>query len=226
LLDEILAMTGSHGLNMNRALLDDVASSLGGEATIAMDGALLPTPAWEVAVEVDNASRLQGAIEKVAPTVTKDVVDGRAYYSITDTPMAIHYTFVDGYWLLGPSRAQLMRAISNRAAGITLPRSAEFRAQMPQDGHTFFSGLLYYNLGSTIGPMADQLKSMGMLTPQLQSQVETLTANRTPSLIYVYGEPDRIQIGSHSNLFQMGLTALASGNPLAGLPLMGFGGSQ
>jgi hypothetical protein len=112
-----------------------------------------------------------------------------------------------------------MRSISNRAAALTLPRSAEFKAQMPQDGQTYFSGLMYYNLGSTFGPIADQLKSTGMLTPQLQSQVETLTSNRTPSLIYVYGEPDRIQVGSRSPLFQMGLQALISGNPLQGLPI-------
>ena len=140
--------------------------------------------------------------------------------------MPIHYTCVDGYWLLGSSRAQLMRAISNRAAALTLPRSAEFKAQMPQDGNTFFSGLLYYNLGSTLGPIADQLKSTGMLIPQLQSQVDTLTANRTPSLVYVYGETDRIQVGSRSSLFQMGLQALLSGNPLMGLPMTSVGKAQ
>lgn len=193
---------------------------------MAMDGALLPTPAWEIAVELENAPRLQEAIERAIPTVRREAVDGRTYYSITDTPMPVHYTFVDGYWVLGSSRAQLMRAISNRAAGLTLPRSAEFRAQMPQDGHTYFSGLMYYNFGSTLGPIVDQLKSTGMLTPQTQSQADMLMANRTPSLIYVYGEPDRIQVGSRSTLFQMGLQALMSGNPLMGLPIPSLGKAQ
>ena len=226
LLDEVIAMTGGDTSTVSSGVLNDVADSLGGEATIAFDGAVLPTPAWEVAVEVENAARLQGAIEQAVPTVKKEQVDGRTYYSIAETPMPIHYTFVDGYWLLGSSRAQLMRAISNRAAALTLPRSAEFKAQMPQDGNTFFSGLLYYNLGSTLGPIADQLKSTGMLTPQLQSQVDTLTANRTPSLVYVYGETDRIQVGSRSSLFQMGLQALLSGNPLMGLPMTSVGKAQ
>jgi len=226
LLDEVLAMAGGDASKVGSGVLNDVADSLGGEATIAFDGAVLPTPAWEAAVEVENASRLQRAIEQAVPTVKKEQVDERTYYSIAETPMPIHYTFVDGYWLLGSSRAQLMRAISNRAAALTLPRSAEFRAQMPQDGNTFFSGLLYYNLGSTLGPIADQLKSTGMLTPQLQTQVDTLMANRTPSLVYVYGETDRIQVGSRSNLFQMGLQALLSGNPLMGLPMAPIGKAQ
>jgi hypothetical protein len=206
--------------------LDDVASALGGEGTIAFDGALLPTPAWEAALELDNASQLQSAMERVIPSITKEVVDGRTYYAITVLPMPLHYTFVDGYWLIGSTRAQLMRSISNRAAALTLPRSPEFRAQIPQDGQTFFSGLMYYNLGTTIGPIADQLKSAGLLTPDLQTAVDSLTTNRTPGLVYVYGEPDRIQVGSRSNLFQMGLQALISGNPLMGLPMPGLSKAQ
>ena len=226
LLDEVLTMTGGATENFDRTLLNDVANSLGGEATIAMDGAILPTPAWKVAIELDDAVRLQTAIERAIPTVNKEQADGRTYYSVTTMPMPIHYTFVDGYWLLASSKAQLMLAISNRAAALTLPRSPEFKAQMPQDGHAFFSGLLYYNLGSTIGPIADQLKTTGMLTPQLQSQVDSLMTNRTPSLIYVYGEPDRIQVGSRSSLFQMGLQALLSGNPMLGLPFPPAGKAQ
>ncbi|MEP6963026.1 MAG: FecR family protein, partial [Acidobacteriota bacterium] len=220
------------------SLLDDVAGTLGGEATIAFDGALLPKPDWKMAVEVENAARLQWAIEQIvmavrrdkpgtAMNVTSEAVSGRTFYMLTaDAPMpTMHYTFVDGYWLVGGSRGLLIKAISDREAAVTLPRSAEFRAQMPQDGSTYFSGLVYYNMGSTVGPIADQLKASGLLTPQLQSQVDTLTANRTPSLIYAYGEPDRIQVGSRSNLLQMGLQAigsLSSGHPMAAFPFQGL----
>jgi hypothetical protein len=86
---------------------------------------------------------------------------------------------------------------------------------MPQDGHTYFSGLMYYNFATTIGPMADQLKASGLLTPQLQSQVEKLTANRAPGLVYVYGEQDRIQVGSRSGLLQLALQMLGSGDPMS-----------
>jgi hypothetical protein len=225
LLVEVIAMAGSPN-DLERRFLDDIASSLGGEVTVAMDGALLPTPAWEIAVELENAPRLQGVIEQILPSVQKEQVEGRTYYSISETPMPVHYTFVDGYWLLGSSRAQLMRAISNRAAAQTLPRSAEFRAQMPQDGHTFFSGLMYYNLGSTLGPVVDQLKTTGMLTPEVQAQADAVMTNRAPGLVYVYGEPDRIQVGSRSTLFQMALQALLAGNPLMGLPIPGLGKAQ
>ena len=225
LLDEVRAMSGV-GSDADRRFMDEVSGSLGGEVTMAMDGALLPTPAWVVAVELENAPRLQSAIEQLLPSVKKEVADGRTYYSISETSMPVHYTFVEGYWLLGSTRAQLMRAISNRTAGLTLSRSPEFRAQMPQDGYTYFSGLMYYNFGSTLGPIVDQLKSTGMLTAQTQAQADSLMANRAPSLIYVYGETDRIQVGSRSTLFQMGLQALMAGNPLMGLPMPSAGKAQ
>lgn len=225
LLNELITMTGAPP-TLDRHILDEVASSLGGETTIAMDGALLPTPAWIVAAEVENAPRLESAIEQVIHAVQKEQVDGRTFFLLNETPMPVHYTFVDGYWLLGSTRAQLLRAISNRAAGLTLTRTPEFRNLLPQDGHTFFSGLMYYNLGSTLGPIVDQLKSLKMLTPQTQAQADTLMGNPAPSLIYVYGEPDALQVGSRSTLFPMGLHALMAGNPLMGLPIPAPGKAQ
>jgi hypothetical protein len=143
--------------------------------------------------------------------------------------MPAYYTFVDGYWLLGSSRAVLMKAISDRAAGLTLSRSSGFRGQLPPDGPGFFSGLMYYNLGATLGPIADQLTASGLLSPQVQTQVSTITANRAPGLVYVYGETDSIRVGSRSNLFQVGFDAIGAmlaGDPLAGIPVGVTGGTQ
>jgi ferric-dicitrate binding protein FerR (iron transport regulator) len=241
LLDELIKMSApiadtsagfwAHaGVNV----LDDIAGSLGAEATITLDGALLPTPSWKVAIEVDSAERLQWAIEQIAAAtpqyqpqnplkVTSEAVDGRTYYTVTpgDSGAPINYTFVDGYWLIAPSRALLMKAIQDRDAALTLPRSAPFRAQMPVDGQAFFSALLYFNMAPMVGPMADQLKASGLLDAETQSKLDAVTANRTPGLVYVYGEPDRIQVGSRSNLMQMGLQTLAaisSGN-VTGMPM-------
>jgi len=215
--------------------LDDIAGSLGGEATVALDGALLPTPSWKIAIEVDSADRLQRAIEQIAAAtsqyqpqnplgIASEAVNGRTYYAITPAApgMPIHYTFVDGYWLLAPSRAVLMKAIQDREAALTLPRSAAFRAQLPVDGYAFFSGLLYYNMGPMVGPVADQLKAAGMLDAETQAKLDSLASNRAPGLVYMYGEPDRIQVGSRSNLLQTGLqalVALSSGNPMAATPM-------
>src|SRR5258706_3610809 len=209
-------------------LLNDVASTLGGEITVAVDGPL-PTPSWKVAVEVENPSRLEWSIEQLVKTAQRDAADagvqqtsetvnGLTYYTLTAAklPTDINYVFTDGYLLIAPTRALLTSSIQNRASAVTLSRSAAFRAQLPQDGHVNFSGLLYYDLGSVVGPMVDQLKSSGIMTPEQQKAASMLTANRGPGLIYAYGEPDRIVAASRSGFFGLGLDTLIGLNGKGG----------
>ncbi len=202
-------------------LLNDVAANLGGEMTVAFDGPLLPTPSWKVIFEVDNPARLQWAFEQAVKTAQHDAPDtgvqlttfqvnaltGHALKSPT-LPFEIDYVFTDGYLLMGSSQTVLEAAIENRTSGLTLPRSAAFRAQLPQDGHANFSGLVYYNMGSMVGPVVDQLKATGLMTPDQQKSAGLLTANREPGLIYAYGEPDRIVVASRSGFFGLNLDTL------------------
>lgn len=196
-------------------LLTDVAQNVGGEMTFAFDGPLLPTPAWKAAIEVNDPARIEWAIEQAIKSVDGAKLEpaqsnGLAYYALTTSKIAyeIDYTFTDGYMLLAPSPAIIQNAISTRASGLTLTRSANFRAQLPQDGHTNLSALVYYNMGSTVGPVIDQLKSGGLLTPDQQKSVALLSENREPGLIYAYGEPDRIVAASRGSFFGLGLDTL------------------
>jgi len=132
------------------------------------------------------------------------------------------FSRVDGYLLLGPNRALLTSAIDGRASGQTLPRSDSFRAQLPLDTHTYFSAVAFYNLASAVGPLVDQLNATGLLTPDQQKRISTLTANRQPTLVYAYGSPDQILVGSRNSIAGLGLDALSSlglGETIA--PLMG-----
>ena len=201
--------------------LDDVAGSLGGEATIAVDGPLLPIPSWKVAVEVDNPSRLEWAVEQAvasiqssAPqsgiTLTNETANGLTFYTLTLAKITVQYVFVDGYLLLAPNRGLLTSAIDGRTSGQTLPASATFRAQLPLDTNTNFSAIAYYNLGSAVGPMVDQLNSSGLLTADQQKQISSLTANRAPTLVYAYGSTDQILVGSRNSIPGMSLDALSS----------------
>jgi hypothetical protein len=201
--------------------LDDVAASLGGEATLAVDGPLLPIPSWKIAVEVDNPSRLEWAIEQAVASIQRDApqsgvalspqtVNGRTFYTLTLSKMGIEYVFVDGYLLIAPNRALLTSAIDGRASGQTLPRSDSFRAQLPLDTHTDFSAIAYYNLGSAVGPIVDQLNASGLLTPEQQKQISALTANRQPTLVYAYGSTDQVLVGSRNSIAGLGLDALSS----------------
>ena len=229
LLSELLAAVGPQATDALNTIqqqagfspLDDVAGALGGEAAIAVDGPLLPTPSWKIAVEVDSPSRLEFAIEQLVAaiqnhtpqsgvTLANETVNGQTFYTLTLTKVTIQYVFVDGYLLLAPNRGLLTSAISGRASGQTLPRSDGFRTQLPLDTHTDFSAVAYYNLGSAVGPIVDQLNSSGLLTPDQQKQISALTANRAPTLVYAYGSPDQILVGSRNSIAGLGLDALSS----------------
>jgi hypothetical protein len=229
LLSELIAAVGPQAADALNAIqqhagfspLDDVAGSLGGEATIAVDGPLLPIPSWKIAVEVDNPSRLEWAIEQVVATTLRDApqsgvalanetVNGRTFYTLTLPKTKVEYVFVDGYLLLAPNRALLTSAIDGRASGSTLPRSDTFRAQLPLDTHSNFSAVAFYNLGSAVGPIVDQLNASGLLTPEQQKQISSLTANRQPTLVYAYGSTDQILVGSRNSIAGLGLDAFSS----------------
>jgi hypothetical protein len=204
-------------------LLNDVAANLGGEMTVAFDGPLLPTPSWKIAFEVDNPARLEWAFEQAVKTAQQNApggspsvqletlqVNGMTGHALKSPqlPFEIDYVFTDGYLLIGSSQTVLEAAIESRTSGLTLARSAAFRTQLPQDGHVNFSGLLYYNMGSMAGPVVDQLKASGLMTPELQKSAETLTSNRAPGLIYAFGEADRITVGSRGGFFGLSLDTL------------------
>ena len=133
-------------------------------------------------------------------TLVNETVNGRTFYTLTLAKVTIQYVFVDGYLLLAPNRGLLTSAIDGRASGQTLPRSDSFRAQLPLDTHTDFSAVAYYNLGSAVGPIVDQLNASGLLTPEQQKQISALTANRAPTLVYAYGSPDQILVGSRNSI--------------------------
>ena len=144
-------------------------------------------------VEALNAVSAAGA---GTTTMTTEQVSGRTYYTLKNdkSPIEAHYTYVDTYLLAGSSTALLEQAINNRQTGYTLTRSQTFRSLLPRDGYTSFSGVMFFNAASTLGPILDQLKQAA--TPEQRKSIEAYTANSTPTLIYAYGEPDRITLAS------------------------------
>jgi hypothetical protein len=206
-------------------LLDDFAAPLGSDVTFAIDGPLLPVPAWKLALEVYDPAHLQQTISTFVDRFNEqssgdrgklllknEQVNSRTFYSLQvdgRPAMAVYYTFVDGYLLAGNSEADLLTAIQNRKSGHTLTRSSSFRAQLPDDGYTNFSGIVYHNMAASLAPIAGQLKAAGSLPPSQQQAISTLLANAAPGLICVYGEPDRIVVASRGGFFGFDLATLA-----------------
>src|SRR5258707_10034075 len=224
MLDDIFSTIGASDPNFKQGLADtnselgldlrnDLASALGGEVTLALDGPVLPTPSWKAVIEANNSGALQVAIDKLVRTFNLHAqkenqpqltlhqaqVGGRTFYTIESQIGGLateyDYTFADGYMIMAPSRALLLAALQTHASGNSLARSASFRALFPSDNQANFSAMIYQNLSPILKPLASQLSS-GQV-----AALQQLAADSKPSVFCAYGESDRIEVASTGNLF-------------------------
>jgi hypothetical protein len=226
MLDDIFNTIGASDPNFKQGLArtnaelgldlrNDLASALGGELTLALDGPVLPTPSWKAVIEVTNSGALQVAIDKLVQsfnldaqksnrpgvTINQAQVGGRTFYTIESQVGGLSteydYTFADGYMIMAPSRALLLAALQTHANGTSLARSASFRALLPKDNQANFSAMIYQNLSPILKPLASQLTS-GQL-----ALLQQLAVDAKPSVFCAYGESDRIEVASSGKLFDL-----------------------
>jgi len=237
LLDELLSLSPELAAQLAKAeaehgfsLRDDLAAPLGGEIALGLDGPVLPNPSWQLVAEVYDPVRLQQTFARIVQQANAAQLaagrpgvalqheqDGdRTCYAIISSqpPLELHYLFADGYLVAAPTRAQLDRALAQRAAGTTLAASPRLRGLLGRDGQVNVSALFYQNLG----PLADMAGSLGAAVaagaggaggagshrgPGLGGLL--LGAARGPALLYAYAEADRIVFAGSNDAGPMGL---------------------
>jgi hypothetical protein len=213
--DQALAEVESH---LNVRLREDVAETLGGEFAFALDGPLLPTPAWKIVVEVYDPARLQAAIESVVRASNQEAArerrpelrldaeqaGGHTYHALRaaggGAPFEIHYAFSGGYLVLAPSRALVIKAMQVRESGATLARSERFQSLLPADGRANVSALAFQDLGSLVRVLAG---GVATLAPDQREALDSLARDTQPSLVCAYGEDDRIRVAGSGGLFSL-----------------------
>lgn len=209
------------------AYVNDLTAAFGGDYAVALDGPVLPQPAWRFVAEVNDPQRAQYAIEQALQQASSEHTDrpaskietsmqnGRTFYTITGHGQEIDYTFADGYMVAGPTVALVMKSLDVHRNGNSLAKSGVFRALLPQGTQLDYSAVAYQNLAPVIQPLANQLTGT-----QLQS-LQTIAAGSKPSAVVAYGEPDRIEVQTSSKYFGLDLNTLALGALLGNNPLMG-----
>ncbi len=219
MVDDLLAMTrtGPETLDLKQQGIDvnlrnDIAANLGGDFLVALDGPVLPTPAWKLVVEVNNPERLEQAMERMvqgrsAVRIESAEAGGRRFYSVVNASSGVtlaQYTFVEGYLLGAPDRALLLAALHTRATGDSLARSQALKAQLPRDENENYSAVAYQNLSPVLAPLLSQLSG-----PEADA-LRQLAVDAKPTAICAWGKADRIEAGSNSHLLGFDfLTVLA-----------------
>ena len=151
-------------------LREDLAATLGGEATFALDGPMLPVPSWKLIVEVYDPATLVHtlgsaiaqlnlvlAIKGEAPVLLDErTTAGRTYYTLNREGLdgLAVFAMIDGYMVAGPSQGVVDQAIAQRASGANLPASDAFRALLPDNDSTDCSALVYRDLESLMSSRA------------------------------------------------------------------------
>jgi ferric-dicitrate binding protein FerR (iron transport regulator) len=207
------------GLDIRR----DIATPLGGEFAFAIDGPILPTPSWKMVFQVDDPEHLQQTLERIVGEVNKEAarfgktgltweradISGRPYYTLKsgDFGVEVNYTYVNGYVVMGPSRAMVERSVRSQAAGYTLLRSSRFMVGLPADGNANFSAVFYHNLAPLIQPFADRIASTAGNLPQEQQQaIKAMAADMPPTLAYAYAKGDSITFAANTEGGPFGLS--------------------
>jgi len=201
----------------------DIATPLGGEFAFAIDGPILPTPSWKRVFQVDDAEHLQRTLERIVGEVNKEAarfgktglvweradISGRPYYTLksSDFGVEVNFTYVNGYVVMGPSRAMVERAVRSQAAGYSLLRSSKFLAGLPADGNANFSAVFYHNLAPLVQPFADKIASTASNLPQEQQQaIKAMAADMPPTLAYAYAKGDSITFAANTEGGPFGLS--------------------
>ena len=208
-----------HGLDIRK----DIAAPLGGEFAFAIDGPILPTPSWKMVFEVNDSAHLQQTLERVVAEINNEAtkfgksgllwdradIAGRTYYTLksADFGVEVNYTYVNGYVVMGPSRAMVERSVRSQEQGYTLLRSTRFIAGLPADDNANFSAIFYHNLAPLVQPFAERIaNSAGNLPQEQQQAIKAMAADMPPTLAYAYAQGDSITFAANTEGGPFGLS--------------------
>ena len=207
-----------------------IASALGDEIVFALDGPLLPVPAWKLVLEAPDAMALEDAFQRgvdatrqagATLSLTVDRQPGRTFFTMSreGAPFDLHAAWDGGYLVVGPTQALVERTLVQRAAGASLRDAPRFTALLPRDAYTDFSAILYEDLSGAVGALGslaggiDAGPKAGALTGALAALGGSA---RGPSLFCAYSEPDRIVLaGSSPSTIAGDLAALMTFGPMS-----------
>ena len=220
--DDILAMsvpdeTQKNKLAEAKAKLqvnfrNDLAANLGGEFLLALDGPVLPTPSWKAVIEVRDPERLENTLERLTQsisnqeseqsahsiTIESSSIGAQRFYAVQDKTQGrtvAQYTFAGGYMIIAPNRTLLVEALRTQVNGVSLSRSAAFKASLPKDENENYSAIVYQNLGPVLSPLVSQLNT------EPAEAIQQMAADAKPTTICAWGKDSRIEAASDSRLF-------------------------
>jgi hypothetical protein len=199
-------------------LKEDLLKKLGGHLVIALDGPILPSPAWKVVLQVSDSSGLQNTFKRVLATANAKAGEGKeikleehsengvTLYGLRfgdgQKKTEIGYAFADGYLIVAASQAMVKEAIAVHRNGRSLAKSTELRVLMPRDQPNGVSALIYQNVMHALGPVVQQQ------SPDMADLFQQLADHSKPSLATASAGQSTIQLTGVSHGFDVNMSLL------------------
>lgn len=205
------------------SLREDLAAALGGDVAFAIDGPWLPKPSWKLVVEVVDADRLTAALDRITEAWNREqsergeatalawreeVSGGRIFRTLSAEGRGdlAHLLFADGYLVAGPSRALLAEAVTQRAAGVTLPASAAFLEALPSGTETDLSAVAWQNLAASTGDLGRLLDAAVDVPEAERERLWTLIGDAGPTLAVAVADADHVTLAARGGRGPLGLS--------------------
>jgi len=227
--DDIISMTSpadaekapDGDATLKQEIRDEIATNLGGDFLLALDGPVLPTPSWKAVIEVRDPAQMEKTLEHLTEVgrdassgepkegieIQSSSSGGQEFFSIQRTSNHAEvgeYTFADGYMILAANRALLMAAMHARKSGNSLARSEDFKALLPKDDNANYSAVAYQNLRPILATLLPHLSGQAADTLQM------LASDAKPTAVCAWGKDNRIEAASDSHLFGFDFLTLAA----------------
>lgn len=210
---------------------EDLAEPLGNEVAFAIDGPILPAPSWKLVLQVNDPVKLNTAIQRVVESFNREMslrgkptaqfstesVDGLTFHTIAyavngeggaSKLTTVNYVFAAGYLIAGPDRGLLRQAIQTQASGTSILSDAKFRALLPADQYTGFSGVFFQQAAGALASLASSMAANSGAKPEQVAAMEQLAKELKPTLVAAYADSRSVTVASKSGLFGLGGNSL------------------
>jgi Protein of unknown function (DUF3352) len=186
------------GLGIN--LRDEVFGQLTGEVTLAVDNLTPPVPEWKAILRVNDADRLQQALDRLVRTMpfrSEQYEQQGITYHVIRIPSprgnsGFAYAFVEGYLIVASTPAAVAKAAQIHRSGESLAKSSQFRAALPPGHDSGMSALFYQD------PIAMAALQMQRLAPEMAKSITSISGKRAGGLVCLYADDDAIREASTS----------------------------
>jgi hypothetical protein len=193
---------------LGAGFVQNLTAALGTEAAFAIMGLSASGPTWMMASVAYNPTVIDSSLRHLVQTFNSELgpdeqlkrigleqtsAGGRTWSTIKPggLPIAVTWTYDQGYMVAASDRAVAERAIATRNGGSPLVWSPEFLGQLPWSAGLHPSAFAWLNAKGALGMLP-------ALTPN--PRLAGILAGRDPVLVVFNGTPDQIHAASRSRI--------------------------